>query len=324
MRNRNAAYLELSSAMILVGSSVVVGKMIVSTFPVFLASSLRFGLASVIFIPVLAGVAKGVPSIGKRDWLVIFLQAFTGVFLFSILLLYGLKLTSAAEAGIVTSTTPAVIAVISIAFLGEKVSRRLTVGILLTVLGIIAINTLSEASRQGSAGISVLGTLLILGAVIGEALFTVLRKASSNQVTPTLAAALVSLVGFMMFVPFSIIEVKVSGFSLGAVSLQQWLPIIYYAVVVTVIAFILWFRGVSKVPASRAAVFTGLLPISAVVLSYVILGEAFHWSHLIGGTMVIGGIVVISRESASSAHTADTNQPGNGQESQPISQIQRN
>ncbi len=93
--------------------SVVVGKVITTTFPVFLAAALRFAIASAILLPLLLKTTHGIPSLGKKDTCVLFLQAFAGNFLFSILLLYGLKLTSAAESGIILGTVPVVIGLIS-------------------------------------------------------------------------------------------------------------------------------------------------------------------------------------------------------------------
>ncbi len=66
--------------------------------------------------------------------------------------------------------------------------------------------------------------------------------------------------------------------------------IIYYGVVITAVAFILWFQGVTQVSGSTAAIFTGVAPISAVVLSYVILQEPFQWAHVWGGLCVLVGI----------------------------------
>jgi drug/metabolite transporter (DMT)-like permease len=70
----------------------------------------------------------------------------------------------------------------------------------------------------------------------------------------------------------------------------------YYGVVVTVLAFLLWARGIARVPASTAAVFTGVLPVSAVTLSYLVLGERVLASHLVGAACVIAGIVLVARE----------------------------
>jgi uncharacterized membrane protein len=51
----------------------------------------------------------------------------------------------------------------------------------------------------------------------------------------------------------------------------------------------LWYAGVSKAPGVTASAFMGVMPVSAVVLSYLLLGESFEWIHLIGMTAVLAG-----------------------------------
>jgi drug/metabolite transporter (DMT)-like permease len=94
--------------MAIVGSSVVVGKLMVAKLPIFLIGGLRFALASLILVPLVLVRERGMPALSGRDVGVLLVQAFTGIFAFNVLLLYGLTLTSATESGIVTSTTPAV------------------------------------------------------------------------------------------------------------------------------------------------------------------------------------------------------------------------
>jgi drug/metabolite transporter (DMT)-like permease len=111
-----------------------------------------------------------------------------------------------------------------------------------------------------------------------------------------------------MFLPFAIYEG--SDFDFSRTTIADWFPVAYYGIVVTVVAFVLWFRGVSKVPASIAAVFTGVWPVSAVLLSYIVLKEQFVISHLFGVICVLLGIGFISRESletrAKQAVTSDS------------------
>jgi len=115
------AYLSLTVAMVIVGSSVVIGKLVVSSFPVFLAAGLRFAIGTLVLFPILLKrEGLNVPALNKRDWILLFLQAVTGAFLFTVFLFYGLKLTNAAEAGIITSLAPAVVGVLSFLFLREK------------------------------------------------------------------------------------------------------------------------------------------------------------------------------------------------------------
>lgn len=282
--------------MTIVGSSVVVGKLIVESFPVFLANGLGLVVASAILIPLLVKREGGLPAVSGRDLLVLFLQALTGIFLFRVLLLYGLTLTTATASGVITSTTPAVIGLISFVFLKEKLGANATAGIVLAVLGILAVNV--SGTGSGAAGTTgaaaLLGSLLVFGAVVGEALFTIFAKAASGRVTPLATATGASIMALAMFLPFSLYQAR--GFDFSGVSALEWVPVLYYGVFVTVVAFVLWFSGVSKVPASTAAVFTGVLPVSAVLLSYLILGEPFSWTHLVGVGCVLLAILLIARD----------------------------
>ena len=192
--NRNViAYLELTLAMAIVGSSVVAGKLLIATFPVFLGAGLRFAIASVVLLPMLVAYEKGIPSITRKDWLFLFMQTLTGVFLFSVFLLYGLKWTTAAESGVISSTTSAVIGLMSFLFLQERMTFNKLIGITFTLFGVIAINVIDAAASVGRGSHPLLGNLLVFGAVLGEALVTIFRKVVSEKVTPLMNATVMSV-----------------------------------------------------------------------------------------------------------------------------------
>ncbi|SDD90063.1 DMT family transporter [Natrinema hispanicum] len=279
--------------MVIVGSSVVVAKIIVADFPIFLANELRFLIAASILVPLYLLTNDGLPQYSKRDTAILASQAFTGVFLFNVLLFYGIQFTNAAEAGIITSTTPAFVAVIAVVFLNDQLTRNTVLGVSFTVLGILAIEVLGSGSGVGRGPNPLFGNFLIFGAVLGEALFTILGKAVSDRISPLEITTAASVFGVLLFLPFALYEL--TWFDVGTVPAVAWIPIVYYGVVVTVVAFMLWFRGVAMVPASTAGVFTGMLPVSAVLLSYLLLGEPFLWSHVVGIICVVAGIVHASR-----------------------------
>jgi len=198
------AYLELSAAMIIVGSIVVVSKVITTTFPVFLAAALRFAIASMILLPLLLRVEHGVPSLGKKDACLLFLQAFAGIFLFSILLLYGLKLTSAAESGIILGTVPVVIGLISFLLLRESLTWNKGIALFIATVGAFGgIGTPPSAGQEANA---LLGNVFVFGAVLGEALWTILGKALSGRVTPLTIASLTSCSGLLLFSPMAVYQ----------------------------------------------------------------------------------------------------------------------
>lgn len=290
------AYLQLAAAMALVGSSVVVGKLIVGSFPVMVASGLTSLLAVAFLLPMLLRREGRLPSLRPRDLQIIVFQAFTGSFLWRILLFHGLALTTAVESGIITSTIPAAIGVISLV-LGERLGRAKLAGIALAVLGILAINVAAGPAAASERGPDpLLGNLLIFGSVLGEASFTICGKAVSGRVSPLAISTLVSLCSLLMFVPFAVYEAN--GFDVAAVPPIGWASILYFGIGLNVLAFNLWFNGLARVPASTAAVFTGVLPISAVGLSYAVLREPFLPSHLVGLACVLAAIALIVRADA--------------------------
>lgn len=71
MSERIVAYLKVIAAMTIVGSSVVAGKILIQTMPIFLASELRFLVASLILVPLLI-YKEGIPSLSKRDIVILF------------------------------------------------------------------------------------------------------------------------------------------------------------------------------------------------------------------------------------------------------------
>jgi drug/metabolite transporter (DMT)-like permease len=213
---------ELSAAMLIVGSIVVVSKVITTTFPVFLAAALRFAIASATLLPLLLKTARGVPSLQKKDACVLFLQAFAGNFLFSILLLYGLKLTSAAESVIILGTVPVVIGLISFLVLRESLTWDKGIALCIATVGVGAISGIATAPSAGLEANPLLGNLLVFGAVIGEALWTILGKAVSGRVTPLTIASLTSCFGLLLFFPFA--AYQASSFDFATVTPWDGLP----------------------------------------------------------------------------------------------------
>jgi len=283
-------YVQLTGAMIIVGSTIVAGKVISNGFPLFLASTLRFALASALLLPLVLRVEKPFPRIMKKDLFGIVLLSFFGNFLYSIFLLYGLKLTSATESAIILGTAPVVTAVLSYLFLHEQLGQKKIFGLLLVILGIVIINLSGNASS--GAMHSVVGDLLIGASVIGEALWTILGKTVSPKVSPLILAALTTFCGFLFFLPFGFVQAI--KFPFQSLPVSGWLVVVYYGSVGTVGAYLLWYQGIPKVPASTAGMFVGIIPVSTVILSYVFLKEPFLWAHVLGILCVLAALVCIT------------------------------
>lgn len=291
MSTRTIAYCNLSLAMVIVGSSVVAGKLMVAELPVFLSSMLRFVLALIILLPLISLREGGLPAISRRSWMVLGTQSLCGSFLFTVFLLYGLGHTGPSSAGIITATTPACMGVLAWLFLRDRPSVRTGTGILLSVSGVVVIN-LVQSDGGVTGGNPLLGNTLVLCAVMFESLFLLIRKTVPEPLSPLAVSTVISLFGLAWFLPVGVYELFTTD--LSVVSLTGWLTVVYYGAFVTVLAYFFWFAGITRVPASTAGVFTSVMPVSALVLSVIVLGEPVGFEQIAGCGCVLGGILLIS------------------------------
>jgi drug/metabolite transporter (DMT)-like permease len=79
------------------------------------------------------------------------------------------------------------------------------------------------------------------------------------------------------------------------VTLTDWLALAWWGVGTMAIGTVLWYRGVQRVPGTSASAFMGVMPVSAVLLSYVLLGESFEPLHAVGMAAVLAGIAAVVR-----------------------------
>ncbi len=291
MGSRFVPYLQLALAMAIVGSSVVAGKMITASLPVMLSSCIRFAIAAPVLIFVLLA-REGRPKLPSRaDIFTLLLQALCGVFLFSVFLLYGVQYTGAIEAGLITGTLPAVTSALAVLLLRERLNAWQCAGIGCAVLGAVLLNILGPEQAGGTTS-SVLGIGLVFAAVVCEALFVVLGKRTDGRVSALTIATAMSVLGFLLFLPFALWDAWHFDFSRS--TFVDWSLVAYFGLVVSVGAFWLFYAGLSQVPASVAGAFMAFLPLSAVLLSALVLGEPIRPLHVVAGVCVLAGIMLAS------------------------------
>jgi drug/metabolite transporter (DMT)-like permease len=82
---------------------------------------------------------------------------------------------------------------------------------------------------------------------------------------------------------------------LAALDISGWLALLWYGVGATAIAYVMFYAGIARCDAGAAAAFSGLIPFTAFWLSVLVLGEQAGLVQALGGSLVIAGILMISR-----------------------------
>ena len=280
--------------MALVGCYVALSKPLAVAFPILLLAWLRFGIGALAMPHWLIRPANEPPMTSQTRRLV-FLESLLGNFLFSICMLYGVSLTSATSAGVILAAIPAAVAVMSWAFLRERIAPRVWAAVACAVIG-IALLTLTKQEHSTSISPAqashvnhdraLWGSLLLLGAVLCEAAYAVIGKKLTGALGPKRIASLINLWGFALMTPFGIY--LAINFDFGAVTGGTWLLLVFYALAASVWTVWLWMTGLKSVPSAQAGVFTVMLPLSAALTGVIVLGE-----HLSGLQALAFGIALL-------------------------------
>jgi drug/metabolite transporter (DMT)-like permease len=277
--------------MALVGSYVGLSKLLVAALPVFLLAWLRFGIAAVAMVHWVRR-APGEAPLSPHDRRLVFLESFLGNFLFSICMLFGVAATSALAAGVVMAAIPAAVALLSRIFLGERIRPRVAMAIAGAALG-IGLLALARDARSGSAGDAQApwwGYALLLAAVVCEASYVVIGKRLTGQLSPRRISALINLWGLALVTPFGLWQAW--RFDFAALAPSMWGLLVFYALAASVWSVWLWMRGLVHVPASRAGVFTVMLPVSAALVGVLFLGERVGAAHAAALVLALLGLLL--------------------------------
>ena len=301
--SRPAAYGLLFSGMSLVGIYVALSKPLTAAFPVFVLAAIRFAIAAVAMLPWTFAPAGALPiPRGVRGTL--FLQSLFGNFLFSICMLYGVSMTSATAAGVILSTLPAMVALLSWIFLREKLSRRAIAAVALAVIGIVVLQLARHGGEHGAeqSREAILGNLLVFGSVCCEAIYVILGKRLTATLSVMRISALINLWGLGLMLPLGLWQVR--GFDLGGVTAGSWSLLVFYSLAASIFATWLWLTGLKHVPANHAGVFTVALPIASTVVGVAFLGESFTLAHAVAFACAATGVVLIAMRPRAGDETA--------------------
>jgi drug/metabolite transporter (DMT)-like permease len=292
-QRRWLAYGSLALSMSLVGVYVALSRPLVATLPVFLLAWLRFGIGGIAMAGWLKRPPDEPPMTRQIKWLV-FLESLMGNFLFSICMLFGVSMTSAVSAGVILASIPAVVAVLSWAFLKERVGLRVWVAVVCGAVGIglLALGKSGGATHASAAGESneLLGNLLVFAAVVCEAAYAVIGKKLTGALSPKRISALINLCGFLLMTPLGLYYAL--DFDFSAVPVGSWVLLVFYALAASVWTVWLWMTGLKTIAAARAGVFTVMLPFSAALVGVLVLGESLGTTQVIAFSVALLGVVL--------------------------------
>jgi drug/metabolite transporter (DMT)-like permease len=277
------------------GGTFIAGRVAALEMPATSAALWRYVVATVALLAMVVVLEGGLPRLAGRQWVGVTLLGVTGVAAYNLCFMYGLETVPASRGSLIIALNPAATMIGAALFLHEPLTLGKIGGTALALVG-VAIelgggNPL--ALLEGGAG---LGELALFGGVVAWAAYTLIGKRIMADITPLAATTYAALTGTAML----LVAVMFRGeLAVPQVSTHVWLALGYMGVVGTAVAFVWFLEGVKALGPARAAIFVNLVPVAAITLGVLLLGEKITAAMIVGACLVITGVWIINRP----AHT---------------------
>ena len=280
---------------VLWGGAFIAGKITAQAMPVMTAAFGRFLVASILLVLVAMRFEGGLPRLnGRQIWLTALL-GLAGIFLYNVFFFGALARIPAGRAALFIALNPIVTALAARIFLRDRLSGRQWLGIAIALLGAVVVIVRGDfAGAMSDIGQSFgLGEMMICGAVLSWVAYTLASRHAMATLSPIAATTYASLWG-LLFMGIGAAN-DILTLEWAALDWQVWLSLLYIGALGTVAAFIWYYQGIQAIGPARTAVFTNLVPVSAVLLSAVLLGEPILISMLVGGALALLGVSLTNR-----------------------------
>lgn len=289
-----AAYGALTTAAVVWGGSIVGQKLALGSFSAVETSVLRGLGALVILIPLWWWQEGGRVKFSPRDvgGLTVLGLAVLGNHL---LTLFGLRYIGAAEAGVIIGASPAITALLSSLLIRDIPFRVVWLGCTVSFAGV----ALVSGSGTGGAGEQpwLGGTLVVLG-LISWALYTVGGRRTMERFSPLTVNWTTLLIAILLQLPLLWTDQQLALAGVQSVPLSGWLALAYLVVFATALGQQAWLYGVQGIGPSRAGVFVNLIPVSALVLSALVLDEHIGIKEISGVALILAGVWLVNWQSS--------------------------
>lgn len=286
------AYIALIIATLCWGGNTVAGKLAVGHISPMAFTMLRWVFAVAIIF------AISVPQL-IRDWPVVktrlpyfFVLGTVGYTAFNVFLYTALQYTSAINVAVIQAGVPMVIFVLNFVLFRTRVLIGQIVGFCLTIAGVALLASHGNPLSLLSLEVNV-GDAIMLLAVLVYAIYTVILRWKPVVDWRTLMAIPAF---FALLTSIPLVFWEMSRDTIVWPDQTGWMLVTYAGIFASLIAQILYIRGVEQIGANRAGLFINLVPVFGTLLSVVVLSETLHGYQIVALMLALAGIAVAERK----------------------------
>ena len=279
-------YISVVLAMIFWSMTFIWFKIANEVFSPFSIVLIRLVISSVILITS-ALFIRQLQKVERGDWKWIFLLAFFEPFLYFIGESLGLTMISSTQAAVIIGTIPLLVPVGAYLFFNEKLSLLNIAGIIVSFAGLLIV----VLKRGFTFNANPTGVILLFLAVFSAIGYTLMVRKLVGKYNPYSLVTYQNILGIIFFIPLvavfeyeSLISVEVTNRAL--------ISLFCLAIFGSTLAFILYNHSIKNLGASKANIFTNIIPVLTAVFSFYILNEEMTFRKVTGIAVVLAGLLL--------------------------------
>lgn len=285
-------YALLLLATMLYGGNLVAFRVAAPLMPPVVLAALRCLISFLVlaaFQPFLPTRPRPIRAADVRDFTIL---GFTGMVFVSLAMFLGMRTTTATNASIIYTSTPAIVAIGSVLFLGETMTWLTTSGILLSLLGVLVILTNGSLQTLQSMRFN-RGDLLIFAASLSWAAYLVYGRRVLRRFDPWRATCYATAVGSLVLSIAASFAAPLQA--LASSTLIAWGLILYLSIPGLGVPFLISNYALQQIGAARTAIFQNMIPIFAMLFGWLLLNERIGAPQIAGAVLVILGVLLVTR-----------------------------
>lgn len=295
----SATLVKLTLVALIWGGSFIAGRVAAQEIPATTAALTRYVIASLVLVTMAFIKEGGLPRLDTRQWIAVALLGITGVAAYNYLFLVGLETVPASRGSLIMALNPAATMLGAALFLREPLTVAKVVGTVIALVGV-------AVELGGGNPLSLLdggigrGEVALFGCVLGWSAYTLIGKKVSGVST----LAITTYAALLGTALLAIVVIVRGEFALPQASPRAWWALAYMGTLGTAVAFVWFLEGVKELGPARAAIFVNLVPVAAITLAVLLLGERLTTAVVVGAALVIAGVWIINRPTAAAPSAA--------------------
>ena len=267
------------------GTSFAAGKIGVDNMDPVLFSAMRYSFGGLAIFIALVAMKQFNLSVFRLKglWIIALFNAIAMLFQN-----VGMTMTSATNTVLLVDINVVFIAILAVFVLKERLNRRMVLGLLIGLVGVVEISTNGDLSAIFSGSFE--GNMLVFGAGILWAFYVVLLTRSLNG-TELLASATGAVIIETAIFLIPIMLVLTRDYSIGSTGT---LAALYAGIFCTALAFVMYSVGLKHLGATMSSVILLVEIVFGILFAILLLGEMPTVATGIGGVMILLSVIVIS------------------------------